>query len=567
MILSRNVLLKSILVFTAYNSFLYAGLTTLKHFDPSPRYSANDSGVPLGSIFLDLKQARIKHEVPSRKRVVNINVSGFLQRAVRAKGYNGVNEYGTVLGSPQGAFELGDFRGTMYAMGLFLGYNPHLKKPKNIWANGTDNGDPNNITAASIEAFKLPACLESIAFELAQADNPTTGKGLVFYNGTSTTTIPTSTPPIVSIFNADALARDTLYFGAFSLPIVYQQAGMRWEISFECSDYINFIIQGGMSNMRQKYVNTYQTSSTSGQQTYGPYSLSNWQQTSGSTSSTISNLYNTLTQGENTVSSFPPDTTAQQIFDEQISNNIAAILNPYCMGSDPLCGFEDYSIDDIRLMMTFKKPFEPYRYRHGDDEDSWPDVIFTPFCWFGGSFPVGKEIDYYNILSLPFGNNGHPSIGGGAGMTFDFAESVEVGFEGGVTTFLEQKECRPFPTHELQRILYPFTADVMTQPGMNWHIRLLLNAYQFIKHVSFWMNYELIEHRADKFSICDVTKAEYYVPSVLTCRSDWRAQFLNMGLIFDIQPGIQASLLWQQPIAPRNAYYPVSILGSVNFLF
>ena len=152
-------------------------------------------------------------------------------------------------------------------------------------------------------------------------------------------------------------------------------------------------------------------------------------------------------------------------------------------------------------------------------------------------------------------------------MTFDFAESIEVGIEGGVTYFLEREEIRPFATHRLQRVLYPFEAKVTTQPGMNWHFRALLNAYQFLKHVNFWMTYELIEHKKDGFTICDRNQAEYFVTDVMTCRSDWRAQFFNAGLSFDLVPGLQASIVWQQPLSPRNAYYPVSILGSINFLF
>lgn len=602
-------------IFLSCSSLMQAGLTTLKHFDPSPRYSANDSMMPPNSQFLDLRQAQIKHEVPSKPRIFGLNFSGFVQKAVRARGYTGTNEYGSVLGTPPNAFELGDFRGTLYPMGLFLGVNPSTGR--SIWADnttststtadGTDNGSPANITYASISAFGLPSCLSNIAYQLAgypsTPTNPNvpSSTGLVFIDNpvsATSTTPPTSVG--TSIFSDRKLSQDSVYFGAFSLPIEYQQSGLRWELNINCSDYIGLTVQSGCSRMKQYYINNLTTPTTPGQTAIGPYSLSSLATTGTTTPTSLSNLYNELNQSNITTVNPPgpgnlpggnpvstgPAVAAQATFNKYISNNIATILNPDCEGSDPLCSFEDYSVNDINIILSFKNVYEPFRYRHADDDDtgSWPDMIFTPYGWIGGTFPVSKETDYDNILSLPFGNNGHASVGGALGMTFDFAESIEVGFEGGATHFFAHQERRPFPTHRLQRLLYPFKADVVTQPGMNWHFRALLNAYQFLKHCNFWMTYELIEHRKDCFTIltpaqtagcCNPgsssestsTYVNYFVPEVLSCRSDWRAQFFNAGLSFDIQPGLQASLVWQQPISPRNAYYPVTILGSINFLF
>lgn len=557
----------------ACNTLVDAKLTTLKHFDPSPNYSANNSMMPPNSQFLDLTQARIKHEVPSKRRTLGLNISGFIQKAVRARGYTGSNEYGSVLGTPPNAFELGDFRGTMYPMGLFLGTNPGTGH--SIWVK-EDDGNPANVTAASIRAFGLPKCLSDIAYQLAgynpnalptpgsPQDTTASSSALVFVPSAQ---LPTTSASGVSIFTDKRLSLDTVYFGAFSLPIEYQQTGLRWEMNVNCGDYIGLTVQSGLSTMKQHYVNNITTPTTSGQTALGPYSLSALA-TTATTPAPVSNLYNDL----NTYGSGQTTTTAaaaQTAFNQYIPNNIAKILNPDCLGSDPLCAFEDYSVDDVKVILSFKGVYEPFRYRHDDDDDtgSWPDMIFTPYAWVGGSFPVGKEVDYSNILSLPFGNNGHASAGGAIGMTFDFAESVEVGVEGGATHFFSHEEIRPFPTHRLQRLLYPFEAKVITQPGLNWHFRALLNAYQFLKHCNFWMTYELIEHRKDDFTICDGNLSKYFVPEVLTCRSDWRAQFFNAGLSFDIQPGLQASVVWQQPISPRNAYYPVSIMGSINFMF
>lgn len=570
----------AIIIISALTSstLLLARLTTLQHYDPIPVFSANDSMMPPNSQFLDLKQARFKYEEPSKRRVFGFNVSGFIQGSNRAKGYTGSTDFGTVVGIPENGFEMGDFRGTLYVMGLFLGQNPN--NGYSIWANGVDNGDATNITDCSIRNFGLPSCLTTIAEKLsgntetfppATCTNtgPTAASALVFNSTTTASNIP-------SIFSQSALANDTKYFGAFSMPIIYRKQGLRLEMNVNFTDDIGLTIQSGIVNMKQEFTNTIATTvpnatgGTIGQTTGGPYSISNIQtacpsSSTGCTDTTISPLYQNLNFAAGPTA--PPNSTAQALFNKYICNNLENILNPVCGHKQSLCSFDSYSLEDIRLILTLQHSYEPNHYSKKDHEADWPDMIFTPYIWGGGTFPVADTVNYNKLLALPFGNNGHASVGSGIGMTFDFAESVEVGVEGGITYFLSKNENRPFPTHPLQRILYPFNANVLTQPGINWHVKALLQAYQFLKHVSFWFTYELVEHRKDCFKVTDPAKKEYFYPSVLECQSDWRGQFFNAALVFDIQPGMQASFMWQQPISPRNAYYPVTIMGSLNFMF
>lgn len=579
MILNLRRLCAIIIIVNGFllTDFLFAELTTLQHFDPAPIFSANDSMLPPNSQFLDLHQARLKNEVPNQKRAFGINISGFIQGASRAKGYNGQTDYGTVVGVPENGFEMGDFRGTMYVMGLFLGANPN--NGNTIWANPALNmNSANNITTASIAAFNLPSCLTEIASALAlgvPAVSPPTATGTIFNPGTIAGTFQ-----VPSVFSESSLALDTKYFGAFSMPILFRKQGLRLEMNFNFNDYIQLTIQGGFANIKQNYTNTPATQSTTsttcsviGQTSPGPYSISNVQTvcpsnvTSGSTPQTISSLYNTLNLQLVATAAPTSNTVATNTFNTYIVNNLDNILDPVCGINQSACSFDKSSAEDIRLTVTLQRSYDPNRFNSDDQEDTWPDMIFTPYVWAGGTFPCAKEIDYSNLLSLPFGNNGHASAGGGVGMTFDFAESVEIGFEGGATYFFAKDEYRPFPTHPLQRVIYPFWTHVNTQPGYNWNFRALLNAYQFLKHVNFWFTYELIEHRKDCFTVCDASKAQYFYPDTLACVSDWRGQFFNAAVVFDLQPGIQASFVWQQPIGPRNAYYPVSIMGSINFMF
>jgi len=588
--ITKRTLHYSIIALSFFSISTMYGLTTLQHWDPSPIFSANDSMMPPNSQFLDLKQARMKNETPSKKRSFGINLSGFIQGASTAYGYDGCDEYGTVCGSPQNGFEMGDFRGTMYAMGLFLGKNPN--NGHSIWVDTADSEDGivTDITCASIGLFfadNRSECLQDIAMKLSgnepQCGNtctnatcsPTTtgATPLVFQNiPTGTTTLPT-TICCPSIFHAASLARDTVYFGAFSMPIEYRKQGFRWELNFNWGDYVGLTVQSGFANIKQKFLSAYTGQTSVGQTNYGPYSISNVPNVCTSTSPTpcptiapLSSLYYALNKAGSPQIS--PNADAQALFNSQISNNLENILNPDCGHNQGICSFDQYSVEDIRFFLTVKYPYDVIRGDRDIDGDNWPYMIFTPYAYIAGTAPVAKKIDYRNLLSLPFGNNGHGSIGGAGGMTFDFVESIEVGFEGGVTYFFPRTECnKPFPTHKLQRVLYPFSTDVRTSPGLNGHFKAMMDAYQFLPHVNFWFVYEIIEHRQDCFKVCDSTKAQYFVPGILECKSDWRAQFFNAGLSFDIQPGMQASIAWQQPITPRNAYYPVGLIGSINFMF
>ncbi len=571
-------------IITINSAFMFtpmlAELTTLQHFDPAPNFSANDSMMPLNSQFLDLQQAQMKNEVPNKTKRFGLNVSGFIQGANRAIGYNGTTTYGTVVGVPENGFELGDFRGTLYAMGLFLGANP--KNGNSIWGTGeagadaAEIGNSQTISTTLINAVDWPDCLTDAAKNLSgtlvngSITNPPANSALVFNAGSATANIP-------SIFQEAALAADTKYFGAFSTPIEYKKQGLRLEFNVQCNDNIGLTIQTGFVNIQQYYTNTIATQTTSstscspiGQTSPGPYSISNvatiCQTGASGSSAPISALYTNLNQ-TGTGFSAAPNATAQNLFNKYISNNLDNLLSSECGINQTACSFDESSVEDVRVMLTLQRAYDPNRFNADDEDDVWPDMILTPYAWVGGTFPVAKEIDYSNLLSLPFGNNGHASAGGGVGMTFDFAESVEIGIEGGLTAFFAKNEHRPFPTSPLQRVVYPFWTDVRTQPGFNWNLKVLLNAYQFLKHVNFWFTYELVQHRKDCFKICDSEKAQYFYPDALSCKSDWRGQFFNAAIVFDLQPGIQASFVWQQPINPRNAYYPVSIMGSLNFMF
>ncbi len=621
--------------------------------------------MPPNSYLVNMRKANKKDMKPNDKRMLGLSITGFVQGSSRAYDSYGCNVFQSFCGNTtQIGGQMGDFRGTINAMGLFLGNDPSGNSiwDTNITTVGTiygvpysgatgctgcvggtgcagltgcgadpatiqkitknifiDQEDTRLLTYNSINNTQLPSCLKDIALILSgniDANNgsensycppngtsPKDQSALLFWstpNGSSGsatgpscgTTGPSGdfncvTTP--SIFSADELSQDTTYFGAFSLPLEYRKYGLRFELALELSDYLGLTIQTGVANIQQ--TTTGLIPMTSGVPA----------RSSSTTNTTFSptNLYSEL--AFNTTATMP-DTTAQTYFNDYVANNSAQIFDSECGLNINTCNFDAFSMEDLRGILSFKRTYDIDRFTANDaDEYNWSDMLFTPYAWVGGSIPLAEKQNYRKLLSLPFGNNGHPTVGGAVGLMFDFVDSIEVGFEGGGTYFFQKKQYRPVPNHPLQRVVYPYSTDVLVHPGTNFHFKANMNAYQFMNHVSFWATYEIIQHQKDCYQLCnkntntitktltntqvripiagDITCTEtatvslgtiteqIFYPEMLRCNSDWRMQFLNMGLVFDIQPGMQASVVWQQPISPKNAYYPVSIMGTFSFIF
>ncbi len=604
------------------SSPLVANLTTMQWWDPSPIYSATNFMMPSHTHIHSNKKLKLKNVDHTHNSNFGASVSFIAQGACRARDHSGCNEFGSVCGAPAHGQELGDFQGTLYPFGIFLGNNPD---GKSIWANGIDNEKITNITPDSINAMGFPRCVRDNLKQLSgnfDADTglPTASGGALTTpaqalmvgpipdltvadahgcigsvdcmdcdagggnpgTGTDACTAPCIPGCVLlplpigpSVFSEQQLKEDTKCFGSYSLPLEYKKYAFRIEMHANVNDNVGITMQTGFANIKQKKVES-------------PFVLTNAQ----IDGTNCDNIYPNLTfQGVNGDTGMLPNiehqtptqtvSDAQRVFDIFFTKQLDNILGSDCGISQSLKDFDEYSMEDFRMFLTFSKSHGIKRFLKDEDEDhTWPEMLFTGYGWAGGSFPVGEKRDYTSLLSLPFGNNGHVSLGGGVGLAYDFVDMIELGAELGFAYFLSKEEIRPFPNHKLQRGIYPFHAQVTKQPGVNWHFKALMNAYQCMPHVNFWASYEFIEHGKDEYSFKfdnTVTKVNpdtnetiterLFIPEVLECLSDWRAQFINIGVIFDVNPGMQASLAWQQPITPRNAYYPVSIVASFSLTF
>jgi len=390
-------------------------------------------------------------------------------------------------------------------------------------------------------------------------------------------------------------------FGFFSVPIEYRKYGIRFEteISLGCGFFAR--INSGVSNICQEPVfNDLSCEST------------------GLTCS-VHDCCDVTDCATNTCDFISP-----------LAESTSSCANANCCIDWANCACKRFVIDQImkqrdKLAESLKYDIQPFNktafedieftinwahmYTVNRDSCDWPYFIFTPFWAVGATFPTGsktdrcderffnflfhKEIDdsrkmlLYKAFALPSGNNGHWSYGGRFGCTFDFAEFFAVGAEAGFTAFSKRNYINfPVPTAddravaELQSGIFPSLETVTIHPGFNWNFAATLSAYHFLGRWSTWVQYEVMGHNQDeiKFFVCDddvdttvfgEVRREQGERNVekLERLSDFRLHVVNAALNYDIAQCFTLGLVWQVPVAQKNAYQASTWMLTVELYY
>ncbi len=544
MILKNNKLFLGAL-FLCLPSMISANITTLQSWDPTPIFNAANLNMPPDTPFTNNLKRRVLDDTTDKHRRWGINVSPFVQKAVRAQQtdniYFGDTPINGVSTPGLPSTQMSDYQGTPYLMGLFLGQDVN---GNSIWGGPADpdTGNAFDITSGNIAALSnLGSNLQDAITQLNDnSDTTATSTALLYNTGTNPSiTPPTYTSP--SILSQSVLEQDRKYFGAFSVPLTYQKAGFRWELNFDLTDSFGLIARGGFCQITQRALPA--------------FNLSN-------SSSTIYPNLNTVYNASITDPDEFPYPPAQTIFDEYVTNNINSLLDATNGVDYDISTFSQAGIEDIQILGFMRHPFQ----LHPADTDKFSSVMLTPYVILGGTIPIAPVKDYSKLYALPFGNNGHPSVGGVIGLTVDFMNSLEFGFEFGATGFVKKNiEQLPMPNHELQRVLYPYRQDVSYSPGFNGQFAAILNAYKFTHNVSFSLRYNYVQHNQDTITL--QTASPYFMPEMLEELSIWNSQMFTGALIFELQPSVFLSVAWQGALSQKNAYCSNTILTSLNFLF
>lgn len=311
--------------------------------------------------------------------------------------------------------------------------------------------------------------------------------------------------------------------GVLTFPLCYNKWGFRTELDFQLSSAFGFMLQTGVSTICQTGTFSYCETTTACCQ---------------------DDTTNIGTDGENVKKYLVCQT-------EKIAQELCYDLRT----------FSQTGMEDIRLIGYWRKAYWVNKGR-----ESWPEFLAIPFLTLGGTIATGKAKCPTKVFGVPFGNNGHNSIGASIGIDLDFVKTIEIGGEFGLTHFFKRQVCNfPLPTNAYQSGIFPFKTDVTICPGFNWHFGLKMLAYQFLDRLSGYFEWIVVTHKDDKITPkkCDPA----FKPEVIEKRSCWQSQFGNFSLYYDISPCINFGLLWQMPLAEKGAYRSSTVLFSLSAFF
>ena len=243
------------------------------------------------------------------------------------------------------------------------------------------------------------------------------------------------------------------------------------------------------------------------------------------------------------------------------------LMYPYQQIMDELCynvdNFNAFSVEDIRMFIYWRHAYPMNSYK-----DEWEDFLFMPFFKIGGAVAASKLYNPSYLFAIPFGNQNHDALGFTAGLDFDWANTIELGGETGITHFFSKQFSNyHVPTSIYQQAIYPFATCVNITPGANWHFTAKMNAYHFMGNLSFFFQYMLVLHTFDSIKLNQPNPGHAFKPEVLEKASSFKVQVANMGFNYDIAPQISLGFLWQAPLAQYNAFRSTTIMVGFNAMF
>ena len=566
--MNKQTSLKALLIIICCTATqIQATLTTLQFWDPSPIYSALNHK-PANNHCLELHTYNEFNDPEKKVPLMTLSVTPVIQRSIRAQDDKGT-QFGvmTTDADPSHGNHLGDFRGLPFALGLYLGADENGKYLTGDKAVNNADAITDSTGTNTIGQTKLPQAIKDTLMDSNSAKLPFAS---ILYD---TRTLTDASSPgsrsayLTTLFSDETLYRVTStyqdtspeYFGCFSVPSEYMKAGLRFEFDINLSKYIDLVIQGGCVNVQQKLLSPLKSLTAA-------FTFTNDSGTSVNATSAIYDamwVYSAATTPAGIMAT--QQQAAKDAFNDQITKNIDALLS-----ADGGIGFEykDYNVfqaEDVRFCLSFKYPVTKNTSTLAE-EDEYAPLIFTPYLQIAGSVPVGNSLKYLNALEISAGNNGHFSLGGTAGLSCDFIETIQIGIEAGYDYFFDAvHENRPCPNSQYQSVLYPYKRDINVQPGANTHCAVTISAYQFMQNANFFASYEYIQHGQDKHTL--VTENANFFAEFLDQDTRWNSQMFNAGLNFDISPDFNFGIVCQLPVSQRNAFNTASAGASLSFLF
>ncbi len=188
----------------------------------------------------------------------------------------------------------------------------------------------------------------------------------------------------------------------------------------------------------------------------------------------------------------------KSLYLQNIQNNYLSLAQGLNINLSP---YNATAIEDT----TFEMYWRTLTFYNSDDKSKWPPYVIMPVVMAHFTVPISPQVSPSLIFGKPIANNGHWEFGGSIGCVCGFLNSISVGFDIGASCFTQKCYLgMPVPTHYLQEGIYPYTANVLRDPGINFTLGLGMQADHFLECFSFSSEYRLVKHNSDCFTINDV---------------------------------------------------------------
>jgi hypothetical protein len=370
-----------------------------------------------------------------------------------------------------------------------------------------------------------------------------------------------NTPPDSEVAPDRILTDSSLQVGFFSVPTHYRKHGVRFELCFQPHPDFGLFVQGGYADIKNtatQFINLTPPCDPCNapcNQTFDtPMPGDTFLPTAPQFTCSVVTIINELLMSA---------TSANRIFREQGIEKRSNTQNR--------CDFRESSFEDLRFSVWLRHIFLLNQYNC-----EWPELALIPFFHVEGSVALERKVDTMRALAVPFGNNGHNSIGFTGGFHIDFFDTIEIGFTGGATFFTPRNVTNyRLPTHETQSGVFPFATNVKVQPGDNHEFQVMLHAYRFLGKLSGHVAFVVVNHAEDSITILDETlrtKIDNTGQPVFKvgqqeCLTKFMSQFLTTAGNYEISPNISLGFAVQWPIQQRNAFRSTTVIGTIRGTF
>lgn len=375
---------------------------------------------------------------------------------------------------------------------------------------------------------------------------------------------------LTSPYILTSTAGDTL--GFFSVPLKYRKVGVRGEFNLHVTQDLGITVQSGIAEIRQTLTEFISLTNldacpcpndvcddfagievTINQDNSQPFDNNPCRLIPiyDSPFSLPTSLFTTCSTGDhnNTECTTPLIQIQNQLMDQYKARLLFKQI-----GLDD-CNFEKTSFEDIRFIAWWRHIFEVNRFA---DHCQWPWFFITPALSFNFIIPTSHRKDRSLLFSVPFGNDGHWSVGFDAQMYIDFVETVMISFGCGMNYFFPTDvKCYRLPTDHDQKGVFPFATKVQVKPGLNFNCSASLSAYHFLSYLSAYAEWVLVKHEHDELKLKNPADKATWTKQLIQqaeCITKFASNVINAGLYYDISPNITLAAGAQFPIAQRNAY-------------